>query len=260
MRAVFFAALVSALCGCAQNGYKDFYSPYAANLDIPNAVLLQQNEEPQIITTSNLDGDIKDLQSKRYFIIGISNFNGPYEDPKNAIAQAKAVGATVALLSSEFTNTETISTPLILPNNQTTYHSGSVYGGGVAGNYSGTSTTYGTTVVPVTSQRRRFDQTAVYFVKSTHKFKFGLSLSDLSHARKLELERNTGALVDFVLNDGPAFYANILADDVIISVDGQSVRNAMHGKELLSQVPASQKESKVLVIRKGVEREIIVKL
>ena len=75
---------------------------------------------------------------------------------------------------------------------------------------------------------------------------------------RTELERNTGALIDIVIEDTPAFYSNVMAGDVLVSIDGQPVKNGQHAGELMDAVPESQPSSSFLVIRKGEEKSIKV--
>ncbi len=167
MRALLIIAVVFLLTACA-SGYQQFYKQYVDPKNLADVELLQPGEESKVYGTSNFDKDIKTLRSKMYIPIGYSSFNGKYEDESKVKAQAKRVGATVVLVNSQYTNTQTTTPPLFIPNSSTTYSFGSVYGGGIYGGYSGTSTTYGSTVVPITTQQRRYDQTAVFFVKSTN--------------------------------------------------------------------------------------------
>ena len=258
MQKILLIVTVAVLSGCAQSGYKQFYSPYIDAITLSDVELIGPNEEPQVFGSDNLDQDIQTLRSKRYIVVGYSSFNGGYEEAKNAAAQAKRIGATVVLINSEYTNTQTNTSALFLPNNQTTYYSGNVYGGGNYGGYSGTSTTYGSTAIPFTTNQMRYDQVAFYFIKSTKKMRFGVYLNDLPPDMRAELERNTGALIDVVVEDTPAFYSNIMAGDVLISIDDQLVRNAEHASELMAAVPDSKLSSNFLVIRKGEEKSIKV--
>jgi hypothetical protein len=260
------------LSGCATSGYKQFYNPYVDAKTLPEVQLLAGGQEPQVFGTNNFDRDILILRSKKYIPIGYSSFNGGYEDTKNAAEQAKQIGATLVLVSSQFTNTQTTTSTLFLPDNKTTYHSGtgsgttsynSAYGGylGISNTnatYSGTSTTYGTKAVPITSHQRRYDQNAVYFVKTTKKFKFGFFINDLTPDQRAQFERNTGVLINVVIEDSPAFYSNVLAGDVIIAVDGHLVKNARHAMKLMADISPNQKSSKLTVIRNGTEKEIEV--
>jgi len=260
------------LSGCAQSGYKQFYKPYADVKSLPDVELLAEGQEPQVFGTDDFDRDILTLRAKNYIVVGQSSFNGGYEDTKNAAAQAKSVGATIVLVSSKYTNTQTTTSTLFLPDNKTTYNSGTAnsnteynnsYGGYLGSSntnatYNGTSTTYGTKAVPITTHQRRYDQGAVYLVKSTKKPKFGVGFNDLSPSQRTELERNTGVFINVVMEDSPAFYANVIAGDILISVDGNQVINTNQAMQLMGSISSEQASSELIVIRKGKEKKINV--
>ncbi|MEO1901475.1 MAG: PDZ domain-containing protein [Alcanivorax sp.] len=248
------------VAGCASSGYSQFYKPHVDASTLPDVELLGPEEEPEVYTSDDLAEDIYTLRSKRYIAVGYSSFNGSKEDVKKAANQAKNIGATVVLVKSKYTGTQANTSALYVPNTQTTYHSGTVYGGGAYGSYSGTSTTYGTTVIPYTSHQRRYDQVAVYFVRSTKKFRIGVFVNDLSPELRAELGRNTGAIIDVVIEDTPAFYSNIVAGDILISIDGTLVKNARHALEIMNDFPESKKQSTFYIIRKGEEREVEITL
>jgi hypothetical protein len=247
------------LTACA-SGYQQFYKPYIEPNNLTDVELLQPGEEPKVYGTNDFDKDIRILRSKMYIPIGYSSFNGKYEDESMVKAQAKRVGATVVLVNSQYTNTQTSTAPLFIPNSSTTYSSGSVYGGGIYGGYSGSSTTYGTTVVPITTQQRRYDQTAVFFVKSTKKLKFGVFINNLNDAQRRELERNTGAVIEIVVEESPAFYSNVLPGDILIMVNGVNVRDAKHALDLMEKVNPNDGAATFTVIRNGKKKEISIKL
>lgn len=248
---------VVVVTGCATNGYNKFYSPVVDARTLSDVEILQEEQEPKIFGTDDFNRDISILRAKGYIVVGESSFNGGLESVSHASDQAKEVGATVVLVKSEYTNTQTINSALFVPNNQTTYYSGSVYGGGKLGGYSGMSTTYDTTVIPYTSYQRRYDQNAIYFVKSNKKYKFGLIIDDLSPELRNRLERNTGALISIVVENTPAFYANVIPGDVLIAVDGVEVRNAENASYILGQVNSTT-SSTLTIIRNMQERKILV--
>ena len=268
MRFTIAFILMFALTGCAQNIYEKFYYAYT---DMPPEIefeMLSEGAEPKIIGSDNIEEDELILRSKRYAPIGYSSFNGGFQDIENVIKQAKRVGALIVLVNSEYTNTQTNSSVLFLPDNKTTNHSGSVNGntqhsgGGsssTSGTYSGTSTTYGTKAVPYTTQQRRFDQNALYFVKSTQKFRFGIMFDNLAPQDRKRMERNTGVVIKVVIDATPAFYANILIDDVLIKVNDQLVKNVDHAMQLMGAISPEKESSKLTIIRNGVERDIEVK-
>ena len=268
---LYSSLLLVILSGCA-SGYNQFYTSRVDVKSTSDLELLEKYQEPELFGTNNFDRDIRILRSKGYVVIGESSFNGENEDSRNAVAQAKRVGATVVLVSSRYTNTQTTTTLLSLPDNKTTVHSGIVSGntvyngrnGGYLGSsstsgiYQGTSTTLGTKQVPITTQQHRYDQNAVYLVKSNKKWKFGMGVADFNSSQRFELETNTGAIIDFVIEGSPAFYANLIPGDILISVDGKQIINANHASQLMNSVSPTKTSSELIVIRKGKTKSIDV--
>lgn len=270
MKFIHICIISLSLVGCAQSGYKTFYKPYVDTKTLTDVELLAEGQEPKVFGTDDFEKDTKILRSKQYFPIGFSSFNGGYEGEGSAIAQAKRVGATIVLVNSKFTNTQTTTSTLFLPDNKTTYHSGSAYGntsynsayGGYLGssatnaNYSGTSTTYGTKAVPITNQQQRYDQTALFFIKNTKKLKFGVFLKELTPDQRTVLERNTGVLIDVVVENSPAFISNVLAGDILIKIDNNLVINGESASKLMSNVNPNAKSSTLTIIRNKKEKII----
>jgi hypothetical protein len=260
------------LSGCATSGYKQFYNPYVDAKTLLQVKLLAEGQEPQVVGTDNFDRDVQILRSKNYLVIGYSSFNGGYEDIKNAAKQAKQLGATLVLVSSQYTNTQTTTSTLFLPDNKTTYQSGSAsantsYNSADSSylgssntniNYSGTSTIYGTKAMPITSHQRRYDQKAVYFVKSTKRHKVGVQFHDLTPDQRVQFERNTGVLISVVIEDSPAFNANILAGDVLIALDGKLVKNTKHAMQIMGAMNPGKTSFELTLIRNGSEKIIEV--
>jgi serine protease Do len=261
------------LAGCAQNGFTTFYHPNFDPSNPPpalagNVKYLDQNEKPQIYTSNNLQRDINIARSKYWIPIGYSSFNGAMGTQDQVLKQAKALGAPLVIVTSRFTENRTITTPLFMPNNQTTYYNGTTNGqfygnNGYNANYNsntmGTATTYGTTVVPMTSVQSRYDQTAVFFARIVKKFRFGLSVIPLTPELQQKYERNTGALVEIVFENTPAFSANILPGDIIIEIDGQTVDSAAKAFDLMRAPPANG-VSTFKIIRNGTEKTINIQL
>jgi serine protease Do len=271
MRSIIVLCLV-VLTGC-HNGYRDFYHP---NFDpktppVPAADLkyLDQNEKPQIFSTNNLQRDVKIARSKYWFPVGYSSFNGEMGTQGQLLSQAQALGAPMVLVTSQFTENRTITTPLFIPNNQTTYYNGTtngqVYGNsGYNANYNsnttGTATTYGTTVVPMTSVQSRYDQTAVFFVRFVKKFKFGLVVNNLTPELRTKYERNTGALVDIVYENTPAFTANILPGDIVTEIDGKTILDGFQAMVVMRDTQPANGLSTLKILRNGTEKTINVQL
>lgn len=252
------STLTLLICGCTTSGYQQFYSQYSDPYSDPNIEGLPQDQEPQLYGTNDFRRDIRLLQAKKYVVVGESSFNGAYEDTKNALAQAKRVGASIVLVKSEYTDTQTSTSALFVPNTQTTYHSGNLYSSSYSANYSGTSVSHGTSVVPYTTHQRRYDQNAVYLARLTKKIKFGVVMENLTREQKVEIERNTGAFVDIVIEDTPAFFSNLLPGDIVLEIDGVNVKSGEHAVSIMSAVPDSAKKSELTIVRKGEVRQLIV--
>lgn len=248
------------LSGCAASGYQTFYAEYVDAKLRPDLTTLQQGEEPQVYGSDNMERDILSLRAKNYAVIGSSSFNGKYEDISNAVQQAKRVGATMVLVDSEYTNTETRSTTLFLPDNRTTYYSGNAYGSGGSASVYGSSTSYGSKAVPIQSSTRRYDQTAVFLTKFNAKPRIGISPIELPLELRQKLERNTGVLLEVIIEDSPAYYANVLGGDVLIAIDGEEVRNLKELYRQIQRVPKGANEITMTVIRDGKEKDITVEL
>lgn len=260
MRVLSALMLCVGLVACATNDYQQFYKPYADAKTLSDVRLLGQGESPTVYSSTDLKRDVKILRSKGFVSIGYSAFNGAIGSEDQLIDQARDVGALVVLVNSNYTDTQTTTVPLFLPNISTTYSSGSVYGSGGYAGYSGSSTTYGNTVVPLTSQQQRYDQTAIYFIKSTHKLKFGIYVVDLAPEIRTALERNTGALVDVVVENSPAFVANILPGDILIELDSSQVRNAEHALDLMKLATPTSGTCILKILRNGAEKNVTVQL
>jgi hypothetical protein len=51
-----------------------------------------------MIETNDLNREYEIHSAKYYVSVGLSSFNGEYEDKQNAIKQAKRIGATLVLI------------------------------------------------------------------------------------------------------------------------------------------------------------------
>lgn len=262
MKAALPLILTLTFTGCAHtNNYARYYQQYKDPSQIRDVEFLAEGQEPQpyFVKFDEVSNAIMILRSKGYVGFGGSAFNGPKEDPKNAIEQAKRLRAVALIIGSAYTDTRTATMLLPLPTTQTTYGSGTVSSStGAYGTYSGTSTTYGSTVVPVASSTAYHNQGAVYFLKSTKKHRFGALTADLTLEQREALGRNTGAYVQVVVEKTPAFYANMLPGDVIIAVDGKEARSHEEAQALMENVPQSSKTSVLTVLRSGNEKKVAI--
>lgn len=253
--AVNMLTLIIILSGCA-SGYKKFYKP--APDATPEAILTERAAPaPAIpILERSIPGDsnaILATYAKRgYIMIGNSIFNSGRNEPEaSAIKQGKAVGADIVLvLNPQYTGSVTSIVPVTTPTTSTSYTNGSAntygYGGSATTYINATTTTYGSTTTYVPETVDRHDYGAVYFVKK--RFPLGLITRDLNDTERQSIQTNKGAIVLVVVDNTPAFQADILVGDVILAIDGVPVPNA----EGFAQIVRDRKGKKVdiTVLRK----------
>ena len=211
-----------------------------------------QPGEPQVIL---------DAYAKRgYIMIGNSSFNsGRPESEDSAVRQAQDVGADLVLiLNPKYTGTITSSIPITTPTSTTTYSTGTAtaYGsrGPVTAYGSGTATTYGTTTNYIPMTVHRSDYGAVYFVKQ--RFGLGAFGRDLNDSERQELQTNKGAVVRLVVDGTPAFNADLLVGDIVVSIDGVSVTNAQAFGDLLRERRGRQVTISLLRRSQRIEKSI----
>ena len=148
----------------------------------------------------------------------------PQQGEEKAIDQAEKIGAAYILLASKYQSTVRGTMPITTPTTSTTYNSGTVsaYGsGGYAnGMYSGTSTTYDTQTTYIPYSVDRYEQAALFF-KPLARIGLGVKLGLLSDADKQRLQSNKGMRVEAVRKGSPAFAADILPGDIVISIGGK---------------------------------------
>jgi len=223
--------VVAALClgGCA-TGYKQFYTPNPGAK--PELVAARRASPPPaqpLLDHTNLVGPAlaQAYEQEGYFPIGFSSFNGGgNQSESGAVAEGKAVGADLVVVSNPaYSGTRSSVIPITTPTTSTSYSSGTAtaYGssGSVTAYGSGTTTTYGsqTNFIPVS--QARYDYLAVYFVKL--KVRLGASVVALSNEQRALLQSNRGVVVKLVVDQSPAYTADILVGDFILSIDGQPV-------------------------------------
>jgi membrane-associated protease RseP (regulator of RpoE activity) len=184
-------------------------------------------------------------------LIGISSFNGPQGSLEDVKMVCEKIGATLALVYSKYAGTQHVSG--VIPWTNTTTSSSGVFS---AGSGEWTTTTVTTTnFIPWGYDVRRYDQTALYFMKFTTKLKLGLSYSDLNSDLRAKFERNQGVVVWIVYKDSPAFDANVLVGDLIVEVNGQEVRDMGQFGRMIADLPPTG-ECDVKVIRHGDELDL----
>lgn len=233
MKSLSAFALCLAIAGCA-NGYAEFYQT------LPSAAVAQPTPgiEPSVrASTGDATKDADSMYAEGYIAIGYSSFNGPAQGLRGALEQGKKVGATYVVVSAQYAYTVSGAMPITTPTAQTSYTTGTVnaYGSGgyASGNYSGTTTTYGSQTAYVPYSIPRYDQAAVYFAPLPRTgLGAWLRLPTDGEARALGTAR--ARIVRSVRRGSPAYNADLLPGDVIRAVDGQPFDEATVRQEIQS--------------------------
>lgn len=258
-----------ALAGC-QNPYSQFYTNRVPADRVQ--YLLPHTGETQYFSATSTDmrGESRSLISRGYVPIGNASFEARAGDYSSDLHQrAKELQADVVLVSSSYARTQSGAIPVMTyqpGQTSTTYTSGQVhtnsYGNGYgygSANYSGTSTTtspgtYNTEYIPYSVARNNY--TAVFFRRNY--FIFGATYNRLDDEQRRMLQRNTGIVVDIVVEGTPAFAANILPGDILLTIDGDPIVStdwiSNCWKEKAGQIV------KVGILRNGTEKVIELRL
>jgi hypothetical protein len=255
---------LSLVGGCATNQFAKYYQDGTTNMPPEVAKrLMPYSGNSKIFTTNDMKSDSETLMRQGYRQIGSSGFHGTGRVTQKQLQdQATNVGADVVLYASRYQGSEQVAKPFLQYNpgqTSTTYSSGNVnanaYGsGGYAhgtATYSGTSDTttsgtYSTTVVPVTVHRYQYGAT---FWRKSKPSTLGVLFVNLPDELRKNLQRNTGVLVMLVIDDSPAFKANILPGDVITEMSGIAIESQ---KDFMAKIPQFEgKKCDLLILRNG---------
>jgi membrane-associated protease RseP (regulator of RpoE activity) len=256
MRSMLVLAAVL-LTGCASSGYRQFYQPMSGvtPADIAQARAAPPPKVPALEHAVGPGPQVQAAYGRRgYAMIGYSSFNsGHNEGDAGALAQgAKVQADLVVVIDPQYTGSLTSSVPITTPTTQTAYTNGSAtaYGpsGPVTAYGNSTTTTYGSQTAYVPMTVNRFDYDALYFIKRGH-WVFGAGCRDATDAERRSLQSNRGAYVLWVVDNTPAFKADVLAGDMIVAVDGAPVYGYEGFTDLLNQRRGHQVD--VAIVRNG---------
>lgn len=251
MRLIALLMLVVALSGCA---YERFYRPVpgATPETIARLRAAPPSENILVDHVAALDKSvIENYERHGYLPIGYSAFtcgDCANVSESSAISQGKTVKADLVVIADpKYAGQETTVLPVTTQTRSTINYngitnstgSGTIYGSRGSANFfgSGTASTFGTATttgtktdfVPMTIHYS--SHAAVYFIK--HRFVFGALFRELNDSERQSLQTNKGVVVTLVVNDTPAFNADILVGDIITELNGKAVTAADMKEEAL---------------------------
>ena len=210
------------LAGCA-NPAAQFYSGQTKE-QIARYGSRTPIDPPALRSVSDMKSAIDTALEDGYILVGSSTWNGPGANPNQAIQQGRKVGADLIFISSRYTNTVNSAIPLTLPTTSTTYSSGTAtaYGAGgtVTAYGTGVSTTQGsqTTMIPVSTDR--FAYGVAYLIKAPYAV-MGTLVALPNADQRAKFGTNRGLYIAAVQRGTPAFRADIMTGDLLVSVGGK---------------------------------------
>jgi hypothetical protein len=230
------------LSGCA-SGYQKFYQP-ATGATPETIAAMRSGPAPAIPliehgAPSNSQALLDSYSKRGYAPIGRSSFTtGRSESEEAAVHQAKDVGADLVLiLDPKYAGSTTSNIPIVQPTSSTTYTTGTAtaFSGGktVTAYGNATSTTYGsnTTYIPIKVDYTNYG--AVYFVKT--RTRLGVLLRDLTNDERKARQTNKGVVIRLIVDNSPAFDADLLVGDIITSVENEAVTTVSNFQSLLAK-------------------------
>ena len=237
---LFIAALF--LSSCQPNLVTKYYQGTPDARKLPHYDTTQSGV--QIYSSIDVTKDIEALVRKSYVPIGGFSFFGPSNQISEVQLreQAMLIGAHVVLFSTKYKDTISGAMPLVLPNTTTTYSSGkaTAYGnGGVVNVYgSGTTTTYGTQTMVMPYSINRSDYQAVFLAKKFSRF--GANVIPLDTQTRQRLQSNAGVIIHLTIEGSPAYSADILDGDVLLSIENESIQGPEHFIQVLDKCADGQ--------------------
>lgn len=221
-----------ALTGCVNNNpYTAYYSDLSGTTPeiIAKIRATPPPETPFVDHVTPKDGQARlDAWTRKgYMAIGKSSFNSSaYVPEKFAVEQGKAVKADLIVLRDpEYSGSYTTSTAVIKPTSSTIFESALITDskGRKSSTIQGTGTTYSTTTDYVPTTEHRANYAAVYYINQTSTF--GVRTKDLTEEERKKRQSNFGVKITTVIDDTPAYNADLLSGDILESFDGQRIKN-----------------------------------
>lgn len=248
--------LAASLGGCAASGYRQHYEPHQP--PPADARYLGENEAPLVVRVAPdaYADTVQRYRSRGHAVLGSATFSGRAEPRRAALAQARRVRATVVVLTSRYSGTATEIVPLHVPGTDLVPVHGVATIEGRRVPVRSYQAIYTTHVVPMATQVHLYDHVAAFLVRREAVPPAGLELTALTPPLRRLHERNSGAVVDVVHEDSPAFRADVLEGDLIVAVDGEPVASVAAAEAALAAAARRGGPLTLRLIREKAVREL----
>jgi membrane-associated protease RseP (regulator of RpoE activity) len=200
-----------ALIGGA-NPYRKFYhDQLAQSPDVVKKRVERAGGRVELLTGQDPEEEGLAMLENGYILVGYSKFIAGPVDPRQAIEQARRVGAAVVLAYGQYPYTASGFVPFVLWSPETS-------GDGRPSRHAGAPST--PRKPPPSSER--YDYLVTYWAKAKPGG-LGLFVRDLSSDERSRLRREGGVVVTAVVKGSPAFHAELVRGDVIVRMGGQDI-------------------------------------
>lgn len=243
--------------GCANN-FAETYKPYDG---LKTLSPLDKKESVEIIDVKENPDKVNKILREGFSPIGSSRFVA--RDMSQQIVdiekQARAIGAKVAVLEKKDAGSGTVVQPYVTPTqvtSTTNLHQNIYSNKGYLGNIQGNATTssYGTSTqyVPVHVNFKEYIVT--YYSKTPNNI--GVYVDDLSDNEKQLIGSNTGVKVIAVIDNSPAYFGNILPNDLILEVNGSKLAGAKGFNKVNGELLKGKVDLMILRSSKVISKQI----
>jgi hypothetical protein len=246
------------------NPFTKFYQDSTRQMPLANQQrMIPAYGPPQIETVprAQLEDSVRGMLERGFIQIGFASFDGPTASREQLMEQARNVGAQAVILTGEYSRTtEGVVPSLSFQPGQTytTREQGTITGntGYPYGTYSGSSTTTtpGTFQTQYTPYQMQIYSQGAIFWRKLKPGVLGAYFVPIPNNLRSQLQRNTGALITAVVDEGPAFKANLLRGDVIIELANEPVATP---QELFDLIRANAGQTVPITLIRGAETKVL---
>lgn len=120
-----------------------------------------------------------------------------------------------------------------------------------------TTTTYGTQTVMMPYTVQRADFGAIFLIKIQQRV--GIDPAELDDATRKRLQTNSGIRVRLVVEGTSAFEKDVLPDDVVLAIAGESVQSPQQYGALLNKYEGQTVTFRIDRAGTSIEKEILIK-
>jgi serine protease Do len=252
---LFLSAIALFLSGCVNPYIRNYQPAQVRDIRSEGTEVLLHAGEPHLVSSTDLKADALKMREKGYVLLGRSKFQASPVDENLALAQAKKIGAEVVMVGHKFVTTKSQTVPMSTwnPGQEVQQTERVIIQDGqkrpkVIERTVTTSTQGEYHTAYVEQNVDYFDYSASYWAK-TKAPTFGVNVKPLDDALKSELGSNKGVLVRVVIKDSPAYDADILRGDVLLSLAKVEIRDPDHFFSLVERNRG--KTVSVLLYRNG---------